>query len=169
LRFELQDTFNLPEGEALDNAMEQLLLARALLTTNDFFVRLPFFIFISKGLAGPCPAEFEPADVTECAWGVTEAVLIFPPDGPLGKAFAPEIRHYIAEMLRTEGFVKPPSILSTIVADIQTAVDAPMDEATYASAYDRQRTRTRNVDDLMKEKLRELQGQLQLLQSKGGL
>ncbi len=87
------------------------LLALALhLSSDRFYKRLADFIRICNVLSGAtAPDPDDPADVDEIVWAMTEAMLVEPPDEP--EPFTQEIRRYIGEKLKDEGFLDPPDLL----------------------------------------------------------
>ena len=93
-----------------DAQLSKLLAMQLYFTTDRFFVRLADFIRICNVLSGATsPDPDDPADVDEIAWAMTECLLLEPPDEP--EPFSREIRRYIGEVLREEGFLQPPDLL----------------------------------------------------------
>ena len=79
IKAEIEDDFHLKLPQP---NLERLLAAIQLLTTDDFYIALPDFITLCNVLSGGTfdPRHWDPADAVEIAWGVTEALLISPPE-----------------------------------------------------------------------------------------
>src|SRR6516165_7383164 len=89
---------------------ERLMTAISLLTTDGFFTSVPDFVYgcvVLNGHHVP-PGVFSPADAADCAWGVTEAMLINPPEDRT--PFSDEICSYIGKVLDDEGILVPPDV-----------------------------------------------------------
>jgi hypothetical protein len=121
--------------------------------------------------AGYEPNVFDPADAQEIAWGVTEALLLSPPEDE--DPFSAEIRGYIIETLRSEGFTSAPDILSNIykvssqVAGSYEAM-ATEDPELFETAYGIAADKTSDVDAIINERLRMLVTQLSRLPLRSG-
>ncbi len=110
LRLEIEQTWGVevPQGN-----LDRLMAGIAILTTDLFHKNEGAFTHLCTVLSG---ALFNPemtalADADECAWGITEALLIRPPDEEDPEPFSDAVRHYIGEVLHREGFVKIPDVL----------------------------------------------------------
>jgi hypothetical protein len=142
----------------------------ALLTTNTFFTNLDAFLHTCLALSGEDNdfRNFTPADVSQMAWGVTEAHLLSPPDEKAGDVFNDEIRQYVRLKLEDEGFARPPKILSGIAAEggPEPPADnggADMQEADaidYKAYWDRQQVNRLAVENWVGRRLLELVGKL---------
>lgn len=90
---------------------DKLNAAVQIYTSDAFFQRVDPFIKLCNVLSGTpmAYATFDPADADECAWGITEAMLLAPPDEP--EPFAEEILWYIGKVLDEEGIKSPPDVL----------------------------------------------------------
>ena len=75
---------------------DKLLAAIVLLTTDLFYSDVRIFIEICNVLSGDTfdPSTFDPAEPVECAWGMTEGMLIAHPDRP-HEPFSREIVEYV--------------------------------------------------------------------------
>lgn len=115
IRLELQDELRLPQID--EDNFAKLMSALAIATTDLFHRNLPAFIEICNVFSGTPPNVdvFDPADVHEMAWAVAESQLIAPPDEPGEGEFSAEIRAYMGEMLRIEGWLTKPKILGMAV------------------------------------------------------
>jgi hypothetical protein len=79
IAMEIEEDFHV---ELPQQSMDKLMVAIQLLTTDRFFKSLPDFINFCNILDGDTynPDMWDPADAEEVAWGITEALLISPPD-----------------------------------------------------------------------------------------
>lgn len=152
-------------------SFDKLMAAISLLTTDRFYKSLPDFITICNVLSGDVynPAMFDPADGEEIAWGVTESMLIYPPeeDDP----FSDEIRAYIGATLDAEGIINPPDILRIAIrsANVSTSVEEFSDDPTMFNAiYDMESAKTGEIEQIVREKTVMLHDQLAALKLKNG-
>ena len=110
IRHEINDDFRikLPQEN-----FDRLMAAIGLLKNNSFYTSLPSFITTCNILDGDTydPRAWDPADSMEMAWGITEALLIQPPDEGDDEPFSAEIRGYIGAVLDEEGITDPPDVL----------------------------------------------------------
>lgn len=108
-RLEIEETFGIAfpviNGDKLNAIID-------IFTTDSFFRRVPVFVQYCNVLSGTHPgfAEFDPADAEECAWGLTEALLLTQPDED--DPFSEEVRYYIGKVLFDEGIKTPPDVLA---------------------------------------------------------
>lgn len=114
LCLEIQDDFQVPLQEPL---LSRVLTGFAILTTDDFYKSLPDFVMHCNILSGDSfnPEMWDPADAGECAWGITEAMLLSPPEEDDEEPFAPEITAYIGAVLDSEGIMTAPDVLRIAV------------------------------------------------------
>lgn len=152
---------------------DKLLAAITVLTTDLFFKDAARFVMLANVLAGDDfePDEFEPADAAECAWAITEALLLVPPDADDPEPFADEVRHYVAHVLKDEGFVRPPDILRIALnGDSTGMVDGlyAQDKELYGVITQTQRAKTEEVEAVIRDGLRDLISQLQTLPLREG-
>ena len=92
---------------------DRLLTAISLLTTDSFYASLPDFARACVVLSGhlPTPDLLILPDCDDLAWGMTEGMLIAPPDEGEGPPFHPEISGYVGHALDNEGIITPPDVL----------------------------------------------------------
>ena len=126
LRMELEDDFDIKLPPA---NFDRLMTAVAILTGDDFYKSAPDFIAFCNVLSGDLydPRTWAPADAGEISWGITEAMIIEPPDEDDEEPFSPEILGYIGHVLDMEGIIQPPDILRLAVrnvADVMSGVQA---------------------------------------------
>lgn len=166
LQRELEQTYgtDLPQLN-----FDKLMAAIMVLTTDLFFKDLPRFIVLANVLAGSEfePGEFDPADAAECAWAITEALLINPPDeDEADTLFSSDIRHYIGFVLKEEGFVTPPDVLRIAAAgDFSNQVyDAAGDDPDLLiEIKTRHDEKTAEINSIVRASLIELLEQLRSL------
>ena len=148
-------------------AHDRIMAAVTLLTTDFFYQAVDKFIDLCNVLGGSefDPGTFDPADSYECAWGITEALLLSPPEEE-EEPFSDDIRRYIGFVLHDEGFVTPPDVLKIALdgdfAD-QVRYDLADDPEMFEGVYQMQADKTGEVTTMIKENLTELMQQLQSL------
>jgi hypothetical protein len=149
---------------------DRLMTAIALQKTDAFYSSLPDFIAFCNVLAGtPYGGSFDPADALEVAWGLTEALLIYPPDSD--DPFNDEIRSYIGQALDREGIMQAPDILQIALRDVDPPdiqAEFSDDPTMFNAIYDMEASKTDDINRAIRENLRELVGQLQALPIKHG-
>ena len=167
IKQEIEEDFNvrLPTQN-----LHKLLAAITILTTDRFERSLPSFIWICNVLTDDTldPTVFDVATVEEMAWGITEALLISPPDND--EYFHDEIRWYIGAMLNEEGVVNPPDILRLAIRDdaedpLNSFADDPV---MYAALYQSQADKSGDLKQLIRDSLTELLKQLESLPLENG-
>jgi len=167
IRLQLQSDFGV---QIPKHTLDKLMAAIAIVTTDAFYKDLTRFIELSNILAGDDfdPTVFEPADSAEMAWAVAEATLLFPPED---ETFSDEIKGYVGSVLRDEGYVRPPKILSFATdADFASKVehDFQDDPEMFQAVYANQSAKADEIDTLVMDNLRELFGQVTSLPLKNG-
>lgn len=148
IAMEIEDEFNidLPSG-----TFDRLMVAIHILTTDRFYKNLPEFITFCNVLDGEeyRPDIFDPADAEEVAWGITEAVLISPPDESDPEPFSDEIRAYIGAVLDREGIINPPDILRIALraARVSPSIgDFSDDPEMFNAVYDLEAGKTEDIN-----------------------
>lgn len=148
IAMEIEDEFNvdLPSG-----TFDRLMVAIHILTTDRFYKSLPDFITFCNVLDGEeyRPDVFDPADAEEVAWGITEAVLISPPDESDPEPFSDEIRAYIGAVLDREGIINPPDILRIALraARVSPSIgDFSDDPEMFNAVYDLEAGKTEDIN-----------------------
>ena len=154
-------------------SLDKLIVAIQILTTDRFFKRLPDFIAFCNVLDGDPfqPNTFDPADAEEVAWGITEALLISPPEDDDPEPLTNEIRAYIGSVLDGEGILNPPDILRVAlrVAKVSPAMQDFSDDPTMFNAiYDVEAGKTEDINQAIRFKTELLTEQLAALQLKNG-
>lgn len=152
----------------------KLMVAIRMVNTDVFYKSLPDFIDICNTLFNGTfnPGQFDPADAAEVAWGVTEALLIWPPESRDEEPFDAKIVGYIGHVVRAEGIMVPPDVLrlgqiggEDLWARVQSSY---MDDPTmFAAIYDVEKEKTDEINTLVKDRLRALLSQLSSLPLQG--
>jgi hypothetical protein len=109
LRLEIQEAFGVTIS---DDNLGKLMAAIAVITTDNLFRGVPSFLFTIHGLLGDGMdwSYAEPIDVEDLAWAMVEAVLLMPPEKE--DIFDAQIVAYCRSMLKREGLMSPPWVLS---------------------------------------------------------
>lgn len=143
------------------------------LTTNNFYNNVQAFEHICNALSGS-EADFEnrdPANVSEIAWGITEATIVDPPvEKDSSYEFSLDIVEYITKSLESEGFTKAPKILAKLVtlpeideAKLSLVTDNEID---FKAHWDDQSKKRLEVESWVAQRLTQLGKQLGGLQLK---
>ena len=147
----------------------KLMAAIRLVTSDAFYVSLPDFIDICNALYSGYfnPALFDPADAMEIAWGLTEAVIIWPPDE--GTKLDDEIIGYTSAALKAAGILKPPKILqlAKLSDDIdlwqQVNQDFADDPTMFNAIYQVEEDKVQEINDTVEARLQLLLKQLKAI------
>ena len=154
--------------------LAKILVAIDLVQSDQFYRSLPRFIFACNILSNSFvePGEFDPADASEIAWGITEAMLIYPSEvltEEQGEPFSLDITAYIGRILAEEGIVNPPDVLRIGLTDDSDPFSYWVDDPDlYASMFAMQEERTGEIKSMLKENLQQLLEQLADLQLENG-
>ena len=155
-------------------AIDKLMVAINILTTDTFYRNLPDFIVYCNVLSGDTyrPDMFDPADSLEIAWGLTEGLLIAPPDDADGEGpFSDEIRAYIGSVLDQEGIINAPDVLRIAlrVANVSDAANQFSDDPEMFNAiYDVEAGKSAEINNAIKQKAQMLIEQLGVLRLDNG-
>lgn len=170
IAMEIEDEFNidLPSG-----TFDRLMVAIHILTTDRFYKSLPDFITFCNVLDGEeyRPDIFDPADAEEVAWGITEAILISPPDESDPEPFSDEIRAYIGAVLDKEGIINPPDILRIALRAARVSpsiTDFSDDPAMFNAVYDLEAGKTDDINRTIVLRTQLLAEQLSALKLQNG-
>lgn len=154
--------------------LDKIMAAVTLITTNYFFKDVRKFIEICNILAGDDfqPDEFDPADAEEMLIGITEAILLWPPDDdPEDTEFSAEIQEYIGQVLNRQGILKPFDVLRLAFsndASNKVDVDYADDPEMYGAIYESQQRKTDDLRSIYRENMQDLTHQLQMLPLRQG-
>ena len=146
LRIEIKEQF----GVAIpDDNLGKLIAGIALLTTDNFFRSLPSFLFTIHGLLGDGTdwSYAEPIDLEDLAWAMMEATLLFPPQEE--DLFDSQIVAYCKTMVRREGLLAPPSVLTFAKEEEAYGNITPYDENVMKEQADR----TNAINEYIEEQL----------------
>lgn len=101
--------------EPCEGALDRALMCLTFMVDPDRFRRgAGDFVNLCNVFSGAPfdPVGFDPADVCECAWGLTEILLLVPPDADRDEEiFGPEVRAYVGHVLDEEGFISGYDVL----------------------------------------------------------
>lgn len=167
---EIEDTFHVSPST---RNFDLLMSAISLLLNDGFYSSVPTFNDLCNTLSGELmhPEFTIPTDAAGCAWGITEAMLISPPEHT-DTAFTEEIRAYISEILKAEGILNPPDILKIAKLDKKIAekvnFDYSDDPDLFAGIYQVQDSRTQEINNFVSNRLYDLTMQLKSLPLKNG-
>ena len=144
---------------------DKLMAAITVLTTDDFFWSLPDFIHLCNIFSNDThsPETFDPADSSEIAWGIVEAMLIAAPEDE--NPFKPEIIGYISETMRNEGIINPPDVLKVAQQDpgYRQPENFSDDPVMFEMIYKFAQQKTEDVEAYVKNNLRGLVDQMSKL------
>lgn len=167
---EVEEEFNV---DLPQETFDKLIAAIQILTTDRFYKNLPDFIMFCNVLSGDeyRPDVFNPADAEEVAWGITESVLISPPDEDDPEPFTEEIRAYIGAALDSEGIINPPDVLRIALRAARvspTIGDFSDDPTMFNAIYDLEMGKTEDINRTIVLRTKLLAAQLAALQLKNG-
>jgi hypothetical protein len=170
IALEVEDEFDVDLPQL---SLDRLIVAIQILTTDRFFKRLPDFIAFCNVLDGDPfqPDTFDPADAEEVSWGITEALLISPPEDDDPEPLTPEIRAYIGSVLDGEGILNPPDILRVALRMVKMTPamkDFSDDPEMFSAIYDVEAGKTEDINQSIRFKTELLTEQLAALQLKNG-
>jgi hypothetical protein len=154
-------------------SFDKLMVAVQILTTDRFHKSLPDFIEFCNVLNGDIydPNTFDPADAEDVAWGITEALLIAPPDDDDPEPFTAEIRAYIGAVLDQEGIINAPDILRIALrkARVSPAIgDFSDDPEMFSAIYEVEAGKTEEINQTIRTKTQILAAQLAALHLTNG-
>lgn len=173
IRKEIEEDFNV---KIPTRTFNKLMAGINIATTDQFYTSLPEFIDLCNILSGDVldPRWFDPADPGECAWGITEALFISPPEREEENPFAPDIVGYIAETIKAHGIQNPPDVLkiglkedaAQIAENVaQTFSDDP---EMYSAIWKVQQEKSDEIRRYVKENLNSLLAQIEKLPLNNG-
>jgi hypothetical protein len=142
-------------------AFNRLMAGIELVNTNGFYKDLPTFIRLCHALVSGILIvdEFIPADAVDVAIGITEALIIWPPDQKDNDPFCDQITGYIGEVLKDEGILQPPDVLrlgggSEMWQKVQMGFSD--DPAMFNAIYNVEKSKTDEINDAVKSHLRKV-------------
>jgi hypothetical protein len=166
IRQQIQEDFN---AETPPANFDKLMAGITLLTTDFFYRSLPRFLHLTDALVGN---GFDPSGVAlpdsyECAWAISEACLLAPPERVTkDEPFAQEILDYLGQRLSADGFIRPPDVLR--IADgwnkgEQVRDDWADDPEMFSALYQVQNDKASQVEQTIRENMQELLEQIEML------
>lgn len=170
IALEIEEEFNVDLPQL---SLDRLLVAIQILTTDRFYKNLPDFIAFCNTLDGDefNPHTFDPADAEEVAWGITEALMLSPPDEDDKEPFSDEIRSYIGAVLDKEGLINAPDVLKIALrsARISPSIeDFSDDPEMFSAVYALEEGKNEDINQAIKLKLQLLIAQLGALNLENG-
>jgi len=141
-------------------SLNRLMAAVEIVTSDGFYRDLPTFVRLCNTLYnGTLDLEtWDPADAGEVAWGITEALLLWPPDPQDEEPFDHKIVEYIGFALKDEGIMRPPDVLQLgilpkdVWAEVQNTFSD--DPQMFAAIYDVEAAKTEEINQMVKARLR---------------
>lgn len=137
---------------------DKLSAAIDILTSDSFFRRPDTFIQWCNVLSGAPLAIgiFDAADVDECAWGITEGLLLVHPDED--EPFSEEILWYIGKVLDEEGIKSPPDVLRIAKREHKPDFSSMSvgDPLVFQAEFKVQSSESAEVERVLRAKLKEL-------------
>jgi hypothetical protein len=165
---EIEEEFNVDLPQLV---FDKLAVAVQLLTTDRFYKSLPDFISFCNVLGGDVyqPDMWDPADAEEVAWGITESMLISPPED--SEPFTQEIRAYIGAVLDSEGILNAPDILRIALRKARVSPnieDFSDDPEMFSAIYTLEEGKTSDINNTIVLKTKLLAAQLAALHLDNG-
>lgn len=147
---------------------DRLMAGIVVVTTDRFYKNLHDFIHLANVLSGDAfdPTTFEPADAADCAWGITEALLLGPPEDDDAEPFVDDVRHYLWHVLDAEGFLKAPDVLRLALGPDryqQASNDWADDPQLWGDVQKNQAQKTDEINALVRDGLGRLLAQVEAL------
>jgi hypothetical protein len=162
LQLELNETFDV---DVPRSSFDRLQVAAKILSTDVFTRSEQAFIEFCHILSGATYSPelpWSPNDAMEIAWGISESLLIEPPEEP----FSPAIRSYIGHVLDLEGIIAPPDVLQMAVREqpLQGVLpDILSHPELHATIQDMDRQKAQAIEDTLRDRLHKLFSQLEEL------
>jgi len=167
IRDEIKATFGV---EPRRSAFNKLMAAVRLVTSDAFYKSVPDFVEICNALDSGFfdPTTFDPADAGEIAWGVTEALIISPPDRNDPEPFSRDVLAYIGEAVKAEGIIQPPDVLRLGILgreDLWQQIQEEFsdDPEMFNAIYDLEAGKTEEINNMVKARLQQLMAQLRAI------
>jgi hypothetical protein len=146
---------------------DRLMAGATVLTTDAFYTEPVEFNHICVAMAGEPfnPDLFQPASAADCAWGLTEAMLLSPPESD--EPFTDEVRIYLAQILKSEGIISPPKLLRLALHDqnlaSQVSTDFGDDVVMTEAIWSAEEGKTKEIDQFVNDRMHLLARQLSSL------
>ena len=159
--------------EVSHESFDRLMAGVALLTSNSFYNSLPDFNDLCNVLSWEpvTPGVFIPSDAASCAWGITEGILLSPPEDE-DNAFTEEIRAYVGALIKQEGILVPPDVLRIANFDksllSKVRFDYSDDPEMFSGIYQVEEEKTQEINEFIKKRLRAMVMQIGALKLRNG-
>jgi hypothetical protein len=151
--------------------MDKLMAAMYIANSNEFWTSLPTFVDLVNVLNDDlAPAgTWDIATTKECAWAISEALLIAEPEhfdpNDRKTLLNKDIRGYIQQMMKREGYDFVPAALSGYIEapdvdDARFFSEDPMMYETFSQISDE---KTKSIDHYVRERLLRLNKQIDTL------
>ena len=168
LKMELEQDFHVTLQR---NVLDRLMAGILLVTSDAFFKDAKVFVDLCNVLSGAelDPTTFDPADAEEIAWGISEALLLNPPDED--EPFTIEIRKYIGYVLNEEGISSPPDVLRIALrkdAGNRVLSEYGSDPELWDAIRSTESAKADAINQTVRMNLQALQSQLSRLQLENG-
>lgn len=167
IRMQLEEDFAVELPEA---SLDKLMAAITVVTTNYFYQDPVRFVELCNIFSGDSAEhdEFDPADVSEILWGISESFFLWPPeddDAEYDTRFSAEILEYIRQTLTEEGFLKAPDILNVSGLDETSFVRDTWsdDPEMYQAIYELQKEKMEDMKIFLLANFQDLHSQLKIL------
>lgn len=147
----------------------RFMCACSLLASNSFYQSVPDFVRICVELSGTFYPQNQLIlpDAQDIAWGMTEAMMIDPPDQNDQDPFSEEIVAFIGQVLDDEGIINAPDVLRIGVrdGDLQARVsyDFSDDPEMFSAISEVELGRTNDINTFVKERAAALFSQIESL------
>lgn len=163
LRAQLEEDLSLQLSQATG---DRLMCALWLVTSDAFYANPADFNDICNVLSGgPLSTDlFEPAAADEIAWGITEAMLLSPPEDDDQNPFSEEVVEFIALTMREEGILNPPDVLRIAGVDRslmeRVRYDWSDDPTMFAAVWQMEKSKTEDIEAVLRARRDALLAQL---------
>jgi hypothetical protein len=154
--------------------LDRLCAGMRLLSSDEFYVSAAEFNELCRVLAGEplLPGMVIPADAAECAWGISEALLLSPPSEGVEEPFSAEVQVLLGKVLEDEGILTPPDVLKIALVDDNVArrvkYDLADDPEMFEAVWQVEKGKTDEIDRFVRDRLQALIIQLESLPLKNG-
>lgn len=161
-------------SELPDEVYDRLMTGINILTDNSFFNSVYDFARMCVILSGhhiPANMMILP-DSDDCAWGITEAILISPPEDDNQEPFSKEIIAFLGYVLDREGIITPPDVLRIAVRDSDLSEHVNYnysdDPELFSGIQKFELDKTNSINKMIKSNMRKLLTQLKMLPVRNG-
>jgi len=148
--------------------MDKIMALVMVLTTDSFYRDVDAFIHICNSMAGEGAdfKTFDPAEMDEISWAVTELMLNDPKEDEKSP-FDEDVEGYIANQAAVEGFIAMPKMLEFIPllpkTDKSLEAAAELGAEMMGAAWEMNHDKTLEVEAEVEDRLREVIGQIRAL------